>query len=131
MANEEAQIFELGLGPDRQNVSRARKFAVEHTACIGTDETTDVVELLVSELVTNAILHAGTDVTLRVSYDDGLLRVEVRDASTAKARRRHYGTQATTGRGLALIHALATDWGAELDAQGKTVWFTLRVESAA
>ena len=122
------QTFELDLEPERQNVSRARKFAVEHTAAVGGEGTADTVELLVSELVTNAILHAGTEVGLRLSYDEGMLRVEVRDASPAKARQRHYGTGATTGRGLELIDALATDWGIDTDANGKTVWFTLRVE---
>ena len=122
------QTFEMGLEPDRQNVARARSFAVEHASSIGRKETTDVVELLVCELVTNAILHAGTHVNLRMSYEDGLLRVEVRDASSAMARKRHYGGEATTGRGLELIEALATDWGIDSNSQGKTVWFTLRVE---
>lgn len=122
------QTFEMDLAPDRQNVSRARRFAVQHTASLGHDDTTDVVELLVSELVTNAILHAGTAATLRMSYDDGMLRVEVRDGSAAQARQRRYDTGATTGRGLALIQALATEWGTETDADGKIVWFTFRVE---
>jgi anti-sigma regulatory factor (Ser/Thr protein kinase) len=125
------QMFVMDLQPDRENVSRARTFAVEHSASVGTDETTDVVELLVSELVTNAILHAGTKISLRLSYDDGLFRVGVRDASTAEARRRHCGKGATTGRGLELIEALASAWGVDSDAHGKTVWFTLRVEEPA
>lgn len=125
------QTVEMELEPDRQNVSRARKFAVEHAASIGHEDTIDVVELLVSELVTNAVLHAGTQVNLRLSYDDGVLRVEVRDTSAAQARQRHYGTGATTGRGLELIEALATDWGVDTDADRKTVWFTVRVEEAA
>lgn len=119
---------EINLEPDRQNVSRARKFAVEHAASAGHDDAADVVELLVSELVTNAILHAGTQVTLRLSHDDGVLRVEVRDGSSAKARQRNYGTEATTGRGLELIEALATDWGVDTDDSGKTVWFTVQVD---
>jgi anti-sigma regulatory factor (Ser/Thr protein kinase) len=131
VAIEQMQTFELELEPDRQNVARARKFAVKHTASVGTDDTTDVVELLVSELVTNAVLHAGTELTLRVCYDGRHLRVEVRDASAAKARQRHYGTGATTGRGLELVESLATDWGVETDAHGKTVWFTVRVGEPA
>lgn len=115
--------------PEMENVSRARKFAAEHTSSVGSGDAADVVELLVSELVTNAILHAGTEVTLQLSYDDGVLRVEVRDALPGKGvRRRHFGTAATTGRGLELIEALATEWGVEAGAHGKTVWFTLRVE---
>ena len=131
MANGQLQTFEMVFEPDRQNASRARKFAVEYSASIGSDDTTDLLELLVSELVTNAILHAGTDFKLRVTYDDGLLRVEVCDTSAAKARPRHYGTGSTTGRGLALIEALATEWGVDTDVHGKSVWFTLRVEAPA
>ena len=131
MANGPLQTFEMDFQPDRQNVSRARKWAVAHAASVSGGDTADVVELLVSELVTNAILHAGTDFTLSVSYEDGLLRVEVRDTSAAKARQRHYGAGATTGRGLGLVEALATEWGVETDAEGKTVWFTLQVEDPA
>lgn len=115
--------------PDIQNVSRARKFAAEHAASVGTANTADVVELLVSELVTNAILHAGTEVTLKLSYDEGVLRVEVRDTLPGMGvRRGHYGTAATIGRGLELIEVLATEWGVEAGTRGKTVWFTLRME---
>ena len=106
-------------------MSRARKFAVKHTRAVGLLGAADVVELLVSELVTNAVLHAGTGVALRLLYDEGLLRVEVRDGSSATARQREYGAEAATGRGLGLIEALAVDWGTEVVGDGKIVWFTV------
>ena len=85
----------------------------------------DSAVLLVTELITNAVLHARSDSTLSASYDDGILRVEVSDNSDASVQRRHYGNEAGTGRGLVLVDALATAWGSAATEDGKTVWFEL------
>lgn len=92
----------------------------------------DVALLLVSELVTNAVVHAGTPSTLRLSHDEGRLRVELRDASTDQA----FVVPASQnghrpgGRGVLLIDTLADRWGSEVDEQGKIVWFELMVPPA-
>jgi PAS domain S-box-containing protein len=85
----------------------------------------DAAELAVSELVTNAALHAETPVELRVAVAPDLVRVEVRDFSATVPRQRHYGAQATTGRGLALVAAIADSYGVTPLPDGKIVWFTL------
>jgi anti-sigma regulatory factor (Ser/Thr protein kinase) len=81
--------------------------------------------LLLSELVTNAVLHARTDVTVRVALDEQMLRLEVADGSHRLPFRRHYSVQATTGRGLALVDSLSRRWGVEAHTDGKTIWCEL------
>jgi PAS domain S-box-containing protein len=79
----------------------------------------------VSEALTNALLHAGTDVELRCLVDGDWLRVDVRDGSTVLPGLRDYGEEAMTGRGLALVETVADRWGVDADEDGKTVWFEL------
>jgi anti-sigma regulatory factor (Ser/Thr protein kinase) len=87
----------------------------------------DAALLLTSEVVTNALLHARTQITLfaeRLGADG--VRISVADGSpVAPSLRRHSGT-ATTGRGLQLLGQLADAWDTDLTLDGKTVWFTLR-----
>ena len=92
---------------------------------LGKDDVADVAELLVSELVTNAVLHAGTVVRLRILGDGSGVRIEVSDGMEAKPSRRRYSAEAATGRGLGLVEALAADWGTRSDGAGKTVWCTV------
>ncbi|HET9058556.1 MAG TPA: ATP-binding protein [Acidimicrobiales bacterium] len=87
------------------------------------------VTLVTSELVTNAILHAGTPVTMRVSLEPGgrSARVEVHDnvppgGRALGASRAHPPGQATSGRGLAMVSWLASEWGVRREDSGKTVW---------
>lgn len=85
----------------------------------------DTAELLVSELVTNAVLHAGTEVAVEASVDGTSLRVEVRDGSSHLPSPRAYGRLASTGRGLHLLEALVDQWGVDRDPPGKRIWFEL------
>ena len=117
--------FELQFEPDRSNVAAARRFVMDAVHRLGKDAVADVAELLVSELVTNAVLHAGTVVNLRVVGDGTALRIEVSDGVRAQPSRRHYSAEAATGRGLGLVEALAADWGTRDEATGKTVWCTV------
>ena len=89
----------------------------------------DAASLLVSELVTNAIVHARTDVELRLMADDRMLRAEVSDGNpTFPSPRRPMGL-AGTGRGLLLMDDLASRWGVSPTGAGKTVWFELTFAS--
>lgn len=117
--------YELQIEPERSNVALARKFVMDAIHRLGRDRYADVAELLTSELVTNAVLHAGTPVHLTVSDEAEGLRVEVTDRSAGAPQRRRYSAEAATGRGLALVEALASAWGTRVAAPGKTVWFTL------
>jgi anti-sigma regulatory factor (Ser/Thr protein kinase) len=110
-------------------VARARRFAVE-SLDPGT-EARDQVSLLVSEAVTNALLHSssGRDQgTFAVTYviSGGRIRVEVHDDGAPVApRRRVHGVDSMTGRGLDLFDALADRWGFRGDERGRVVWFEL------
>ena len=84
---------------------------------------TDVVTLLVSEMVTNAVLHARTEVHLSIEHDAAGIRVEVSDLSPAAPAVRHFTQQAATGRGMKLVEQLADRWGTEPLPDGKVVWF--------
>jgi anti-sigma regulatory factor (Ser/Thr protein kinase) len=91
--------------------------------------TADAV-LLVSELVTNALLHARSAPTVEVTRDDHRFRIAVCDDSPVAPRRRQYATDAATGRGIALVEELSTDWGSERVGDGKRVWFELPIDGA-
>lgn len=80
---------------------------------------------VVTELATNAILHAGTPFTLAVTAEDGAVRVAVSDGSPRRPVRRRGSAQATTGRGMAVVEALSTVWGVDDHPGGKTVWCVL------
>jgi anti-sigma regulatory factor (Ser/Thr protein kinase) len=79
--------------------------------------------LLVSELVTNSVLHAGGRIGLYACWNDPTLRVEVRDHSHALARLRDHDGE--SGRGMQIVDELATDWASEPSRHGKVTWFEI------
>ncbi|QIK66306.1 PAS domain S-box protein [Nocardioides sp. HDW12B] len=83
----------------------------------------DTAELCVSELVTNAVVHAGTEIDVAVVLYDGGARVEVLDRSAHLPVPRHYVSLASTGRGLLMVDQLCTRWGVSSRVNSKTVWF--------
>ena len=82
----------------------------------------DDVCLVVSELVTNALVHGRSDAVLRLLRQGGVIRVEILDEDTRLPLPSAPDAQALGGRGLALVAALSTVWGAERTATGKIVW---------
>lgn len=90
----------------------------------GLAEQSETAELLVSELVTNAILHAAGRLRLTLFASHGVLRCEVSDASRRLPEVLSAGTS-ESGRGIFLVDALALRWGCHQDGPGKTVWFEL------
>lgn len=117
--------FEEELPPQPTSVSRARRLVRDLLTDAEREDLVEAATLLVSEIVTNAILHAGTAIDLRASVTGEGLRVEVGDGSAHLPTRRRYGPTAGTGRGMMLLEQLVDDWGAERCADGKTVWFVL------
>jgi len=87
----------------------------------------DVATLLVSELATNALLHARTGFAVEAVLHGGVLRVMVLDCSPAMPHPRRHSLQAGTGRGLRMIDTLAGSWGSQTSADpwSKGVWFEL------
>lgn len=93
------------------------------------EETADIAELLLSELLTNAVRHSrvrGRHIEVRCVLDGKTLRVEVSDAGLGRPVLRAAGGDDESGRGLALVAALAADWGVlpRCHGIGKTVWFS-------
>lgn len=81
--------------------------------------------LLVSELASNAILHAVTDFEVMVHVTDDGVRVEVTDSSRSVPTMRPYAPDAVSGRGMHIVATTADRWGCEPQADGKVVWFEL------
>lgn len=91
------------------------------------DAVLDDAALVVTELVTNALVHAHSATTVAVSSRVGTVRIEVTDASpVAPMPREHPHATAASGRGMALVAAMAARWGTEPTPDGKVVWAELR-----
>jgi anti-sigma regulatory factor (Ser/Thr protein kinase) len=86
----------------------------------------DVAVLLTDELATNAFVHGGGEYTVALDLDEVRLRVEVTDRCPDLPIVYEPSIDREYGRGMAMVNALATAWGAEQIANGKTVWFELR-----
>jgi DNA-binding NarL/FixJ family response regulator len=111
---------------DAQSARAARRFVTQILTGWDDDEgdLTDTVTLLVSELVTNAVLHAGSEVEVSVRLTPTAARIEVTDASAESIAPRDATTEEDSGRGLALVGSLAQRWGVRpAPGGGKTVWF--------
>ncbi|WP_112469793.1 ATP-binding SpoIIE family protein phosphatase [Streptomyces triticisoli] len=112
------------LEPEDSAPGRARRLARQALDRWGLQELTDSVELLVSEVVTNAVRYASRPVTLRLLRTD-VLRCEVGDDVPQLPRMRQARATDEGGRGLYLVNKLARRWGATRLSTGKVVWFEL------
>jgi anti-sigma regulatory factor (Ser/Thr protein kinase) len=123
----------LLLDPEPASVRRARSWVADRLHVLGRDDLTDAAELGVSELVTNAILHASPPITVRVRGTRAHPRVEVHDNSrrpptldAGMAEEDHL--LKTWGRGLGIVALYSQTWGAEVSPDGKVVWFEPSLE---
>ncbi|WP_425583546.1 ATP-binding protein [Streptomyces macrosporus] len=111
--------------PVASEVRAARQWAREHLESLGwtttAPETVDAVLLTVSELVTNAHVHAHSTAQLVLVWDDRCLHVCVHDSSANLPAPRSPSTERTSGRGMFLVDALADTWEAHPCTDGKTV----------
>lgn len=116
---------ELTLPAEPSTVGRARR-AVRHALeSAGEAQLCDTSELVVSELVTNAVVHAGTPVVLRITTGPSAIRVEVEDGSPHLPIRRRWSDTAGTGRGLRIVDQQVDRWDTVLTEGGKVVWFEI------
>ncbi|MGA6873504.1 SpoIIE family protein phosphatase [Streptomyces pratensis] len=112
------------LEPEDAAPGRARRLARRALSRWGLDDLSDEVELLVSEVVTNAVRYAERPVTLRLLRTD-ILRCEVGDDAPQLPRQRRARETDEGGRGLFLVNRLARRWGATRLSTGKVVWFEM------
>lgn len=134
---DEAGNLPTSNGPDDSPFSTAVELAPEPGAASTAREwiaaaldgwpaqSLDTARLLVSELVTNAVLHARTEIGLRYRLDGTRARVEIADGRRDGPLPKRYAPDSPTGRGLRLVAGLASEWGVTRSPQGKTVWFVV------
>jgi serine phosphatase RsbU (regulator of sigma subunit)/anti-sigma regulatory factor (Ser/Thr protein kinase) len=116
-----AQVAVWDLPADPAVVATARQHATEQLTAWGLDEAAFVTELVVSELVTNAIRYGGAPIQLRLIRDRALI-CEVSDASSTSPHLRRARTYDEGGRGLLLVAQLTDRWGTRPTGTGKTIW---------
>lgn len=115
----------FGLPSLASSVAHARRRVGELCRPLGGEAECDTAALLVSELVTNAVVHGSGEVEVRAVVAGTRLRVEVCDGSLQLPRAGHPGADSESGRGVMLVETLADAWGAEIVPGGKRVWFEL------
>jgi anti-sigma regulatory factor (Ser/Thr protein kinase) len=120
----------LALPLSTESVPTARQFVRDLMIDSDTIADLDTASLLVTEIVTNAVLHATAPMTLRVEISVDVVRIEVRDGSQLPPRVHAFSATAATGRGLRLLESLATRWGVRPEpGGGKVVWFEVGANS--
>lgn len=121
-----AQEHGLTVPSAPKSVALVRQYASDACVALGWADSLDTIVLLVSELATNAVLHAGRpELIVRVLTSDSRLRVEVCDGSPDLPAPRDALVGAENGRGLELVEALASRWGVLPNPEGKTIWFEI------
>ena len=113
------QTFESAAG----SVAAARRFVSVTLEAEGADDAAWTAVQVVSELATNAVVHAATSFIVAVVVDHGLVRVAVTDSKPlVVATQRHFSDYTTTGRGLRLVEQMSRSWGVDTTQTTKTVW---------
>ena len=123
VAEEAAREARSRLAPAVESAGSARQFVERTLEDWECEKPLEVVKLLVSELVTNAVVHAASDPEILVQLTPVAVHIEVLDNSPEIPVVRHPAPEETSGRGLALVQGLSTAWGVRPLATGKAVWF--------
>lgn len=116
----------IELPPEPASARTGRRFILGCCQQWHLEQLAETAELLTGELVTNAVVHARSEVTLTARQDQHGLLVEVDDLDSRPAHYTPASTDALGGRGLVLVDALADTWGTTPSPSGKTVWFRLK-----
>src|SRR3954453_20369146 len=126
--DDPSPVATLTLPASTQSVPVARRFVTDALTDLGAAGACDDAVALVCELATNVVIHARTSYTITVSRDGDAVRVGVHALSAVIPRRRSYGLDATTGRGLRLVGSMSLEWAIEVESGGKVVWFEMPCE---
>ncbi|MCU1485777.1 MAG: peptidylprolyl isomerase [Actinomycetia bacterium] len=113
------------LPPVVASARRARALVTEQLEQWGETDLVETAQLCVSEIVTNAVVHAGTPVHLEVQLLADRVRVEVGDGGAAPPEKVDADDEDVHGRGIAIVEMLSAAWGVEPLDDGKCVWFEL------
>ncbi len=113
------------LAPDPSAAAIARQVVDDACRAWRLDHVRDAASLVITELVSNVVRHAGTEMEISLTASPGALRLAVRDGSPLLPSPPVGSPLAESGRGLAVIRALAVAWGATPSGDGKVVWAVL------
>src|SRR5262249_5718013 len=119
----------MRIVPDRDAPGHARTAVQEFCQRLAVGGDRDPAQLVAPELVTNAVVHAGTTIELTLRLLSPMLHIAVRDGGPGRPHVADVDESSETGRGLMLVDALASSWGTFLPDTGKVVWATVRVRS--
>lgn len=122
-----SQVATWALPANPAVVARTRQLVLDKLAEWGLASMAFTVELVVSELVTNAIRHGAPPIRLRLVHDESTLIVEVSDCSGTAPHLRRAKTFDEGGRGLLLVAQLTERWGSRQSGEGKTIWAEMTV----
>jgi len=126
LAGPPYETAHIALGPDPRDVASARRFVAERCRDWGCGDVVEDAELVVSELVTNALVHAESRCDLRAGLGEAALRIQVIDEGDGVPDPQVADDTDEHGRGLLLVSALCAAWGVEaLPDGGKIVWAEL------
>jgi anti-sigma regulatory factor (Ser/Thr protein kinase) len=124
-----ADIRRVSLTAQPQAPRAARELTTAACSEWGCGHLVPTATLVVSELATNAVVHAGTELEVSISRCGPRIRVAVRDHSDRAPTTLAVDSDAPTGRGMLLVEALSTSWGVLLTQGGKLVWAVLPAEA--
>jgi anti-sigma regulatory factor (Ser/Thr protein kinase) len=124
-----SSTLEADFQPLAASAGAARRLVRNRLSDVTLDRP-ELLDLLVSELVTNAILHARTVFTVTVELLSTVVRISATDRNSALPALRSTTTTSITGRGLHVISENSVRWGVDPTAHGKTVWFELALVTA-
>ena len=123
MAVHRLWSHETMFSDEASSAAQARAFVSQHLLGHGMPGLVDDIELVVSELATNAMVHACTSFTVILCAFEESVRVEVSDGSPLEPSVVAARSLDTNGRGVAIVQALSRDWGVLSRASGgKSVW---------
>jgi DNA-binding NarL/FixJ family response regulator len=118
----EAARFEA----DVSSVPLARDFVRRWLQERGAEHVFDEASLIVTELATNAVLHADSPYEVRLSRNDGVIRIEVADGDAGTPEPQPFSAIAESGRGIVIVSAISASWGIEAQPDGKVTWAEIR-----
>ncbi|HET9059011.1 MAG TPA: ATP-binding protein [Acidimicrobiales bacterium] len=125
------EVHQLHLPCRLSSVKLGRHFARDVLAAAGLVELCDTAQLGTSELVANAVRHAGTDILLTVSLSNAVtISIEDHQPELRRPMPPRSDELGESGRGLHIVAAVSQDWGVRSIAGGKVIWFTLSLPQA-
>jgi DNA-binding NarL/FixJ family response regulator len=120
------QQREAEFEADVSSVPLARDFVRQALEDWGVRHLTDEASLVVTELATNAVLHAGSPYQVRLRRSEGVVRIEVADHDSGTPEPQPFSATAESGRGIVLVSAISASWGIDTQpGQGKVTWAEL------